>query len=118
MCHFRDVDADVNLPRILSVLDNSNPFIPGIDTDQWADERMYYCQNGQEALRDFITSRIQLLDVLDNLKPDDWSHPARHAIFGPTHLTELISIIVGHDRLHVQQAYTSLGEIVGQSVKN
>jgi FMN phosphatase YigB (HAD superfamily) len=118
LCHFRDVDAEVNLPRIVSVLQGTNPFIPGIDTDQWAEERLYFCQNGREALNDFISSRIQLLDILDDLKPDDWSHPARHAIFGPTILNELVSIIVGHDRLHIQQAYTSLGEIMQLSVNN
>jgi len=118
LCHFRDVDAEVNLPRIVSVLQETNPFIPGIDTDQWAEERLYFCQNGREALDDFISSRIQLLDILDNLKPDDWTRPARHAIFGPTVLKELISIIVGHDRLHIRQVHTSLGEIMQQSVNN
>lgn len=118
LCHFRDVDAEVNLPRIVSVLQETNPFIPGIDTDQWAEERLYFCQNGREALDDFISSRIQLLDILDNLKPDDWTRPARHAIFGPTVLKELISIIVGHDRLHIRQVHTSLGEIMQLSVNN
>jgi FMN phosphatase YigB (HAD superfamily) len=118
LCHFRDVDAEVNLPRIVSVLQETNPFIPGIDTDQWAEERLYYCQNGREALIDFISSRIQLLDILDELKPDDWTRPARHAIFGPTVLKELISIIVGHDRLHIRQVHTSLGEIMQLSVNN
>jgi hypothetical protein len=118
LCHFRDVDAEVNLPRIVNVLQETNPFIPGIDTDQWAEERLYFCQNGREALNDFISSRIQLLDILDDLKPDDWTRPARHAIFGPTVLKELISIIVGHDRLHIRQAHTSLGEIMQLSVNN
>ena len=118
LCHFRDVDAEVNLPRIVSVLQETNPFIPGIDTDQWAEERIYFCQNGREALQDFISSRIELLDILDGLKSDDWTRPARHAIFGPTILKELISIIVGHDRLHVRQAHISLGEIMQHSVNN
>ena len=118
LCHFRDVDAEVNLPRIVSVLQETNPFIPGIDTDQWAEERLYFCQNGREAFQDFISSRIQLLDILDDLKPGDWTRPARHAIFGPTVLKELISIIVGHDRLHIRQAHTSLGEIMQLSVNN
>lgn len=111
LCHLRDVDFDVNLPRIDKVLNELNPFLPGIDSDKWADERMYYCQNGIDALRDYTFSRIQLLDILDGLQPEDWQRPARHAIFGPTSLKELVSIIVGHDRLHVQQAFRSLKEI-------
>lgn len=111
LCHFRDVDNEINLPRIRKVLNEHNPFLPGIDSDKWAEEKLYYCQNGNEALRDFTTSRIQLLDILDDLKPEDWNRPVRHAIFGPTSLKELVSIIVGHDRLHIQQAFRSLGDI-------
>jgi FMN phosphatase YigB (HAD superfamily) len=110
-CHLRDVDAEVNLPRIIKVIKESNPFLPGIDTDQWAEERLYYCQNGQEALREFTASRIQLLDILNKLTPEDWMRPARHAIFGPTNLKELVRIIVDHDRLHTKQAFSLMGEI-------
>jgi FMN phosphatase YigB (HAD superfamily) len=111
LCHLRDVDIEVNQPRIDKVLKEPNPFLPGIDTDKWAEERLYYCQNGLTALKDFISSRIQLLDILQDLKPEDWQRQARHAIFGPTSIKELVSIIVGHDRIHIQQAFRSLGEV-------
>jgi len=116
MCHLRDVDAEVNAPRINNVLEEVNPFLPGIDSDKWAHERLYYCQSGPEALRDFTNSRIQLLDLLDSLESVDWERPARHAIFGPTSLKELVGIIVGHDQLHVQQAFQFLGDLSKQSV--
>jgi hypothetical protein len=111
ICHLRDVDGEVNLPRLEKVLDDSNPFLPGIDTDQWADQRLYYCQDGQSALSDFTKFRIELINVLENLPSDDWDLPARHAIFGPTHLRELVRIIANHDRLHIRQAYQARGEI-------
>jgi len=110
MCHLRDVDAEVNSPRIQQVLSQNNPFLPGIDSDKWAQERLYYCQNGPDALQDFTTSRIQLLDLLDSMGEADWERPANHAIFGPTSLKELVSIIVGHDQLHILQAYKILGD--------
>jgi FMN phosphatase YigB (HAD superfamily) len=115
MCHLRDVDSEVNSPRIKQVLDESNPFLPGIDSDKWAQERLYYCQNGPEALRDFTTSRIQLLNLLDSLDAADWERSASHAIFGPTSLKELVSIIVGHDQLHIQQAYRFIGDLSKQT---
>jgi FMN phosphatase YigB (HAD superfamily) len=111
ICHLRDVDTEVNAPRVNKVLGEQNPFLPGIDSDKWAEERLYYCQNGPQALRDFTQSRINLLEMLDRLQSDDWQKPARHAIFGPTNLRELVSIIVSHDRLHVRQAKNSLEEI-------
>jgi hypothetical protein len=111
ICHLRDVDIEVNIPRVDQVLNEHNPFLPGIDSDKWAEERLYYCQNGPQALHDFTNSRMQLLEILDSIQAEDWQRPARHAIFGPTNLKELVSIIVGHDRLHVQQAKKSLEEI-------
>lgn len=114
VCHLRDVDSEVNIPRVNKVLAEQNPFLPGIDSDKWAEERLYYCQNGPQALQDFTDSRINLLEILAGLQTDDWVKPARHAIFGPTKLKELISIIVGHDRLHVRQAKNSLKEISAQ----
>ena len=35
ICHLRDVDREVNIQRIQTVLDGSNPFIPGAVTDPW-----------------------------------------------------------------------------------
>ncbi|HJW89364.1 MAG TPA: DinB family protein [Anaerolineales bacterium] len=112
-CHLRDVDAEVNLPRIRKVLQEHNPFLPGMDTDPWATERQYICQNGPEVLESFTALRIELVELLDSLGLEDWERPARHAIFGPTHLKELVSISSGHDRLHLRQAYESLQTVIG-----
>lgn len=109
VCHMRDVDVEVNLPRIKKVLQDNNPFLPGEDTDPWAIQRHYKKQDGRQALRQFIAARMEMLDMLEAIQPEDWERPARHAIFGPTRLVELVNIIVGHDRLHVQQTYEVLG---------
>lgn len=110
ICHLRDVDGEVNLPRLKKVLAEVNPFLPGIDTDQWAEARLYYCQDGKSALSDFTRFRIELVSLLEGLEVDDWERPARHAILGPTHLSELVRIIAAHDRLHVRQVRNALGE--------
>jgi len=111
ICHLRDVDEDVNLPRMRKVLEENNPFLPGKDTDPWADERNYICQDGSKALHEFITNRKRLLKLLENIHPEDWHRKARHAIFGPTELVELVNIVASHDRLHIQQAYQTLETI-------
>jgi FMN phosphatase YigB (HAD superfamily) len=111
ICHLRDVENEVNLPRILKVVAEQNPFLPGMDTDKWAQERSYNLQSGSSAMNDFMAHRIQLLALLDGLSQPDWERPARHAIFGPTQIKELVSIIANHDRLHVQQAYRCIQSI-------
>ncbi|MGB9641468.1 MAG: DinB family protein, partial [Anaerolineales bacterium] len=105
LCHLRDVEMEVNLPRIQKSLQEDNPFIPGIETDQWAEQRNYCLQSGQGALGTFIQSRLSLLAQLEALHPEDWLRQIRHAIFGPTTLLELVGFIAAHDRIHIHQIY-------------
>jgi len=110
-CHLRDVDMEVNLPRIYSVIESSNPFLPGQDTDPWAYARLYCLQNGMQALRQFFSARHDLVVKLESLDQEGWQRPARHAIFGPTRLHELVNIIASHDRLHMQQLHRLIERI-------
>ncbi len=108
LCHLRDVDAEVNLPRLQKIINEPNPFLSGQDTDPWAETRQYHLQAGLQALADFTKVRLELLAFLENLPLEDWNRQARHAIFGPTNLRELVNIIAGHDILHVQQVRRAL----------
>lgn len=114
LCHLRDVEKEVNLPRVRKVMNEDNPFLPGMVTDPWAEEREYICQDGFLALDAFTRNRLQLLELLDDLAPEDWQRSARHAIFGPTQIKELVSINAGHDRLHVRQFLSTIKKISGE----
>ncbi|NMC13453.1 MAG: HAD-IA family hydrolase [Chloroflexi bacterium] len=103
LCHLRDVDIEVNLPRIQAVVSENNPFLPGMDTDPWAEQRRYINQDCDQAMSSFIQVRSKIVDYLEKIDTSSWQRSARHAIFGPTRLIELVDIIAGHDRLHVQQ---------------
>lgn len=107
-CHLRDVETEVNLPRLERMLTEPDPFLSAMDTDRWAQERLYICQDGPSALRAFVEQRKRLLDRLRGLDEQGWERPARHAIFGPTALRELVSFIASHDRAHVQQVVSNL----------
>ena len=108
VCHLRDVEHDVNLPRIRAVLRETNPFIPGKDTDPWAEQRHYIRQDGPRAFHSFIKARQELLGLVKGRASEVWERPARHAILGPTDLAELIGIIAEHDRLHIRQVREDL----------
>lgn len=103
ICHLRDIDHEVNLPRFQQVLEEHQPFITGVVTDGWVEERKYHLEDGFSALNGFVRSRQKLLDLLEPLSIADWQREARHTIFGPTTLAELVSFICTHDRSHVQQ---------------
>lgn len=105
MAHLRDVDQEVHRPRCEKVCQEENPFLPGIDTDLWAEERSYILENGPRAFKQYQTGRTELLNLLANLPAKYWQRPARHAIFGPTCLNELVSFIATHDQAHVHQSF-------------
>ncbi len=111
ICHLRDVDIEVNLPRLQLVIQETNPFVPGRDTDRLAEERQYIKQDGVQAMAHFKAARQKLISLLSGLEPDGWQRPARHAIFGPTRLQELANIIAGHDRLHIQQILQTIAAL-------
>ncbi len=113
VCHLRDVEREVNLPRLEKVLRETNPFIVGMDTDPWAEERGYARQDGLAALREFNQARLRTLSLLTDLSVEAWARPARHAIFGPTTLQELVGFIAEHDRIHVRQTWEALDAASG-----
>ena len=103
ICHLRDLDRDINFNRINSVLYSNNPFISAINTDAWAEQRNYHQEDRYQSLDQFISVRKKLITLLSGLDASDWFKPARHSIFGPTNLFELMKFIAQHDRAHIQQ---------------
>lgn len=110
MCHLRDVEQEVNLPRIRRILVEDNPFISAVNSDQWAHERDYQSQSGTEALMAFAAARKETLAIFDSLSPEQWQRTARHTIFGPTALHELAAFTIEHDRLHLRQMRELIAE--------
>jgi len=102
-CHLRDVEIEINQPRLRKILEESNPFIAAIDSDEWALPRAYAVQDGRAAFAEFVEARRETLALLDGLADEDWRRTARHGAFGPTTLLELVSFTVEHDRTHLRQ---------------
>lgn len=109
ICHLRDSDREVNLPRFRKILEEENPFLPAVNADEWSSVRQY-CNNEEplEALQGFIQARLEILSILESLSPEAWKRPARHAIFGPTTLQELVIFMCAHDRDHIQQVHKTI----------
>ena len=110
VCHLRDGEIEVNLPRLKRILEEDNPFISAVALDEWAQERNYQSQSGPEALETFVKAREEKLAILDGHSPEAWKRPARHAVFGPTTLQELVAFTNEHDRLHLRQIRENLNK--------
>ena len=104
ICHLRDADSEINLPRFERILTEDNAFVAAVNADAWSQTRSYCQESGIEALSGFNSFRSRLIQLLENLSPAQWEIPASHAIFGPTTLRELAAFLAQHDRTHIQQA--------------
>jgi len=108
VCHLRDVEKEVTLPRVKKILTETDPHLPSFDTDRWAEERDYIHQSSPEVLADIIQVRKQTISLLTTLNMEDWSRSARHSLFGPTTLSEVVNIATEHDLIHLAQMRSAL----------
>jgi hypothetical protein len=107
----RDTEREVHHLQIKLFKEQSEPFIPRPDTSVWASHRNYLHEDGVSALREFNDARRETLALLKNIAAEDWGNKARHAIFGPTNFLEVTSFMAEHDRLHIQQAWSTLKKL-------
>ena len=103
MCHLRDVEREVHQVRFRALLTKNDVFLAGVKSDDWAEQRGYWQQNGRQALIDFVTARGETADLLQNLDETLWQRSGNHAFFGQTTMHELLFLVVRHDRTHWQQ---------------
>lgn len=108
ICHLRDVDLEVHLPRLRSLISEKEPFMPGVVADDWARERNYQAQNGPQALRALASARGKLLALLPAEDDNIWQRRGRHTFFGPTSFHELVCLVLEHDELHIDQISRTL----------
>jgi FMN phosphatase YigB (HAD superfamily) len=107
-CHLRDVEREITQPRLKKMVAEENPYLPAVESDQWAEERNYRSQNGPAALAEFTRARKETIAQLRGLSPADWQRPGRHALFGPTTLAEQAQFSARHDLLHIEQLQGAL----------
>ena len=103
ICHLRDVDREVHLARLQSLIREEQPFMPGVAPDTWAIERDYQAQDGPAALEALEAARGELLALLPAADSVIWERRGRHTFFGPTSFLEVVCLILEHDILHLQQ---------------
>ena len=108
LCHLRDTEVEVNQPRLQRMMVEGEPFIAARVTDIWAEERRYLEQDGRLAFHAYLEARMATLETLNGLGDSDWARRARHSIFGPTTLREMVGFMTTHDRIHIQQIWKLL----------
>jgi HAD superfamily hydrolase (TIGR01549 family) len=108
ICHLRDVEIEINQFRYEAFSSKDEPFFSAVDSDRWALERNYIEQSGPQALNSFLKGRLESLSFLEQRHAESWTHKAQHALLGPTDLSEIVSIVVDHDIIHLAQLRSAL----------
>ncbi len=107
VCHLLESDINVNLERIQQVVNEENPFLNKLHSGENF-SALINNQDPVQLMSAFLGVRERLTSILKNFKPGEWKKSARHSIFGPTNLQELVDFAATHDRVHVRQILKTL----------
>jgi FMN phosphatase YigB (HAD superfamily) len=110
--HLGDSERDEQRPRLERIAAEDNPFIsqpPAPPEPGEQDFSAASAGDGLQAMHDFWDERCRTLEFLKTLRPEQWSRPARHSIFGPTTLLEMAHFTTRHDHLHLIQFCQIIG---------
>ena len=111
LCHLRDTEREVFVPRLERMLTEERPSIPDIDMRGWDVRRAYRSESPRAAHRAWSASRRALLGRLEPLKPEDWRRVGFHSVRGPFPLGEMVRQWADHDLSHRRQMAAALGEL-------
>jgi carbonic anhydrase/acetyltransferase-like protein (isoleucine patch superfamily) len=110
LCHLRDVDAEISLPRIERLLAEAPPAFEEVDLAGWDAARGYRSQVPAEAFAAWSATRRQLMARLAPLGRAEWARFGIHSLRGPLSLAELVRHKGEHDLSHRRQIAAALGE--------
>jgi carbonic anhydrase/acetyltransferase-like protein (isoleucine patch superfamily) len=110
LCHLRDADLDVYLPRLERILLEEAPAIDYADMERWGEARGYAKTAPRAALDAWRAARARLLARLAPLGPSEWERIAFHSLAGPFPLADQVRNWVEHDLSHRRQIAEALGE--------
>jgi HAD superfamily hydrolase (TIGR01549 family) len=110
VCHLLESEQAVQRPRLKRILAEDNPFLVVPHPPPGPQDAVSCDDDGLHAAQRFAHERIETIEWLRTLRPDDWQRPARHSIFGLTTLLEMAHFTAQHDRLHLNQICQTLGK--------
>ncbi|MBI1799049.1 MAG: DinB family protein [Candidatus Eisenbacteria bacterium] len=113
MCHLRDADQDVYLPRLDAMLVSDPVAVNDVVMIEWDAQRHYLDQDPGQVLADWRAARARLVARLAPLGRRDWARVGIHSVRGPFPLSEMVRGWVDHDLSHRRQIAEALGEFAG-----
>ena len=103
LCHVRDSDHDVLVPRLARFIAEPEPFFEDFDMTGWDRERSYATQSPAQAIAEWRAVRGGAVAILATLGRSDWTRLGFHSVRGPYPLAEMVRAWVEHDVSHLHQ---------------
>ena len=103
VCHLRDSDRDVLVPRLARFLAEVEPHFEGVDLTALERIRTYAGVDAGIALTEWQTRRAEAVVTLQTLGRRDWERLGFHPERGPYTLGDLVRAFVEHDVSHLHQ---------------
>ena len=108
LCYLRDLDREIITPRLYRVIEENNPYLPAVSTNDWAEKRDYQNESGMSALESFTQNRTELLNFLPNLPIQSWNRPAFEEESGPTTFDKMLGSLATHDQNQVRKVIETI----------
>jgi hypothetical protein len=106
LCHLTDYVTE-DRARFERIVGEDNPFLSA-NYDPWSGISEYSDLSVSDAFAGFASRRAELVEWLRALPADAWQRSARHPVFGPTSLMEMVRFTTEHDRTHLRQMREAL----------
>jgi hypothetical protein len=111
VCHVRDVEVDGYHVRFHRTLNEVNPMLGALDTEALARERCYGTSDAAAALGAFRAARLQTVELISRLTPEQLGRSAVFEGYGPVSLLSLVHYLCSHDQQHLAGLQWLLGKI-------
>ena len=111
ICHVRDVEIEGYQKRFRRTLEELNPHLESLDTEEMARVRSYGTSDGNEALASFRIARAQTIELLSGLSEEQLRRPAVFEGYGAVTLQSLVHYLCSHDQQHLAGLQWLLGQM-------
>ncbi len=111
ICHLRDIEIEGYQVRIRRLLREANPTLVSLDSYVLAKERAYTNASPANVLAAFRAARNATLDMIRQVRPDEWNRSGVFEGYGPVTLRGVVHFLCSHDQQHLAGLQWLLGKM-------
>jgi uncharacterized damage-inducible protein DinB len=102
LAHIRASDAIISY-RAYAILTRDNPPLADYNERRWAEVAGYAREPFHESLRVFTLHRAELVNMLRQVRLEDWQRVGTHEVRGAVSLLGMMTYLVEHEEEHCAQ---------------